>query len=165
MPGVRFVEVRMSVRPSRALDDGQLRDAVRQTLAADGGFAQPVHVDVAVEGGVVTLSGTARTPEDKYRAHDLVYWLDGPREVVNEIRVDPEAGRRRLEVELWRLFEVRQVPVESLQVRDLGDRLEINGEAYDVVAREIVDEHLAELPGGRAVVNGVRCLVTAPPKQ
>ena len=104
-------------------------------------------------------------PDDKYRAYHLVYWLDGPREVVNRIELDPAAGRRQMEIELVRLFEVRQLSVAGLHVEDEGDRLVINGEAYDVLAREVVDRYLADLPGGQTVVNGVRCLLRPPSEE
>jgi hypothetical protein len=133
---------------------------VRRALAADAGFEQPVAVVVAVESGTVTLSGSARVADDKDRAGSLVYWMNGPRGLVNDIRLDPEEGRRRLEVDLFELFRVRDLPVEGLSVFDEGDHLVIDGKAFDVVAREVVDRYLADLPGGRTVVNGVRCLVT-----
>lgn len=52
----------------------------------------PATVDVRVDGGVVTLTGTVHLPFERAEAEDAVRLIDGVRQIVNEITVTAAAA-------------------------------------------------------------------------
>jgi hypothetical protein len=76
---------------------GESSDRVLWTLVCDRlrrDRLDSSDIDVAVENGVVILSGTARTRPEKRRAEDLAE-IDGVRDVVNTLRLREHGGWRR----------------------------------------------------------------------
>lgn len=160
VPGVGFVEVGVHVRPSRTWSDAELASAVEQALREARGFEGPVTLDVSVQEGLVTLGGFARSARDRHRAEDVVAALDGPRGLDRRVRLDPVEGVRAFEVRLVALLRQRDVEIFDLEVDEDGGRVVINGRTFDVASREAVEEALRQVPGGHAVVNAVRLVVT-----
>lgn len=58
----------------------------------DDPHVDATHVDVAVNGGEVTLSGYVRTRSEKHRAEDVAVDISGVREVQNLLRVQSPEG-------------------------------------------------------------------------
>lgn len=160
--GVRFMRLRLAVRPPDGIDDDSLLRRLRQVLAAGRGFERPADVRLTVADGVVTLRGVTQTVADKYLAEDLVAWTDGPREIVNEIRVDPEEGVRRLRERIDRALAERGVRVEPGEIEIVveGGLLRIDGVDHDIRRRKIVEEFLETLPGGYRLLRRETLLVT-----
>ena len=71
------------------LDDNEIADIVRDNIYADPGIttSDSNNIKVAVDDGVVTLSGQVRNPRSKPYAYADAYWSTGVTDVVNNIRV------------------------------------------------------------------------------
>jgi osmotically-inducible protein OsmY len=73
---------------NQELDDGDIMTAIEDDFLVD--TTVPFHsVDVEVDRGVVTLSGTVDTILARQRAVELAQTIKGVRSVVDEIEVDP----------------------------------------------------------------------------
>jgi hyperosmotically inducible periplasmic protein len=71
-----------------ALDDGALTAKIKSKMALDDSVkALNIHVDTT--NGIVTVSGTARTPAEHQRALQLAKETNGVREVVDRLVVKP----------------------------------------------------------------------------
>ncbi len=69
-----------------ARTDSRISDHVQSRLARSGGIpTQAIRIDT--RDGIVTLSGTVESPEQKYRALRAARETAGVRSVVDEIRV------------------------------------------------------------------------------
>lgn len=66
--------------------DGRIREDVCDRLT-DAPFLDATDIDVTVNNGEVTLSGTVPNREDKRRSEDLIDQVPGVREVHNNLRV------------------------------------------------------------------------------
>jgi osmotically-inducible protein OsmY len=109
-PAVTGIVDRLRVRPARPMGDGEIRDHVRDALVAEPAFLglgvhervkdevvlvraasqqPPGDVCVAVDDGVVTLSGAVPSLAHKRLAGVLVWWVPGGRDVVNALEVVP----------------------------------------------------------------------------
>lgn len=71
------------------LDHAAIVAKVRAKLASDAGLATLTKVDVAVNGSVVTLSGTVATEEQKKAAEVAASHVDGVTQVRNSLTVQP----------------------------------------------------------------------------
>ena len=75
--------------------DERIRDDVNDRLTDDP-FLDATHIEVVVESGEVTLSGTVTARNDKRRAEDLAENVSGVKHVQNNLRVQevsPETSR------------------------------------------------------------------------
>ncbi|MBN2506328.1 MAG: BON domain-containing protein [Verrucomicrobia bacterium] len=69
-----------------AATDARITASVKSKLFSEPGFtALSIHVDAS--GGVVTLSGTAATPEQIARAVELAAGTDGVRRVISTLQI------------------------------------------------------------------------------
>jgi osmotically-inducible protein OsmY len=157
--GVRFLEPRVVVRPSERVTDPELEERVRRSLRDDAGLEGPAPLAVRAAAGRVELLGEVRVPDDKYRAEAAARRVEGVLELRNSVRVNPQEGLRRMEVQLQELFRVRNIPVEGLRFFEAEGRVVIEGRGHDVVAREVVEEYVRDLPGGRLVANQLRVVL------
>jgi hyperosmotically inducible periplasmic protein len=71
---------------NRAFDDATISTRVRTALLNDPQVGA-LRIDVASSGGVVTLSGTARSRNEEQRAVTLARGVDGVKDVRSELRV------------------------------------------------------------------------------
>jgi osmotically-inducible protein OsmY len=76
---------------SYSRSDERIRDDVNDRLTDDP-FLDATHVEVAVEGGEVTLTGTVSQRGDKRRAEDLADNVSGVKHVQNNLRVGGVEG-------------------------------------------------------------------------
>lgn len=109
--GVSRVVDRLRVIPVQRLGDGAIRDAVCKWLSRDVDFLNCTirvrdkgqdevlrlaganacgEMEVAVEDGVITLSGTVISLSHKRLAGALAWWSRGCRDVLNELVVEPK---------------------------------------------------------------------------
>jgi osmotically-inducible protein OsmY len=110
VPGVHHIVDRLRVEPARRMTDAQIRDHLSDALLSEptfqsfavrgragppprvmppGGAAGARSVEIAVEAGVVTLSGEVPGLGHKRLAGVLAWWVPGTRDVVNGIEVVP----------------------------------------------------------------------------
>ncbi len=81
-------KVDSAVQPEK-LDHASLLARVKSKLAADAGLSTLTNVSVAVNGSVVTLSGTVSSAEQKKAAELAAAQVDGVTRVRNHISVQP----------------------------------------------------------------------------
>ena len=157
--GVSFLYPRTVVRPARPVDEALLVERARAALRDQAGLAGPAPLTVSASKGRVVLAGQVRVPEDKYRAEAALRRVEGITELENHVSVDPQQGLRSLEVQLQELFRVREIPVEGLRFYEAEGRVVIEGRSHDVVAREVVEEFLRDLPGGKLIVDRLQLVL------
>lgn len=110
VPGVAGIIDRLRVRPAQPMDDGQIRDLVRDALLQEPALAdmtlrervkgkrrtvrelpEGAHgaIELSVVDGVVTLDGDVPGYAHKSLAGVLAWWVPGTRDVVNGLGVSP----------------------------------------------------------------------------
>jgi hyperosmotically inducible protein len=80
---------------SMKADNEALQSRIAATLKKDTTLA-PRHIDVDVNQGIVTLTGTVRTATEKARAGRLAK-VSGVMRVNNEIEIDPKMDRSKID--------------------------------------------------------------------
>ena len=105
----RFIVDRLHVRPATPMQDGPIRDLVRDAVLEEPALSQcrvrefvkgdlePVRappdatgtIDIRVEDGVVTLDGDVTGLAQKRLAGALAWWVPGSRDVINGLGVTP----------------------------------------------------------------------------
>jgi osmotically-inducible protein OsmY len=105
----RFIVDRLHVRPAVHMEDGEIRDLVRDAVLDESalsqcrvrewvkGDLQPVRdppeatgtLDIRVEDGVVTLDGDVTGLGQKRLAGALAWWVAGSRDVINGLGITP----------------------------------------------------------------------------
>jgi hyperosmotically inducible periplasmic protein len=76
------------------VDDGTLQSRIAANLKTSASLA-PRHIDVDVNEGIVTLTGTVRTATEKARAGRLAT-VSGVTRVDNRIEVDPKIAQSKM---------------------------------------------------------------------
>ena len=110
VPGVRGIIDRLHVTPAERMEDGEIRDLVRNALLQDPALANIAlyemvkgerlvvrdtayaglnSITIAVEHGIVTLDGDVPGLAQKRLAGVLAWWVPGSRDVINGIAVTP----------------------------------------------------------------------------
>ncbi len=70
--------------------DDRIREDINDRLTDDG-WLDATHIEVAVEGGEVTLTGTVSSRQAKRRAEDIAERVSGVDDVQNNIRVNRQS--------------------------------------------------------------------------
>jgi osmotically-inducible protein OsmY len=114
----RFIVDRLHVRPAVAMEDGEIRDLVRDAFLGEPalsrcrvrvwvkGDLEPVcdpldgtgTLDIRVEDGVVTLDGDVTGLGQKRLAGALAWWVPGSRDVINGLGVTPTEADSDFEI-------------------------------------------------------------------
>ena len=81
------------------MSDAEIREEVMRELRGDSRL-KGTKVDVAVSDGTATLSGTVADGSELLAAIESARRAEGVFEVVNELRVDPYAGKPRTDANL-----------------------------------------------------------------
>ena len=109
VPGVDHIVDRLRVTPAERMEDGRIRDLVRDALLQEPALADcalrewvkgkleavrtpaPARgtIDIRVEQGVVTLDGDVPGLSRKRLAGVLAWWVPGSRDVINGLGVTP----------------------------------------------------------------------------
>ena len=111
----RFIVDRLHVRPATPMEDGAIRDLVRDALLEEPALLQcrvrefvkgdlepardpPGTIDIRVEDGVVTLDGDVTGLAQKRLAGALAWWVPGSRDVINGLGVTPPEADSDFEI-------------------------------------------------------------------
>lgn len=86
VPGVADVDNRIDVLPEQAGDDGDLVDVIKLAFEKDV-LVDAGSVGVEARGGVVTLTGTVRSEDERMAAEHDAYYIWGVEEVNNQLAV------------------------------------------------------------------------------
>jgi osmotically-inducible protein OsmY len=110
VPGVRGIVDRLHVTPAERMEDGEIRDLMRDALLQDPALANIAlyevvkgerlivrdphgaglnSITITVEDGIVTLDGDVPGLAQKRLAGVLAWWVPGSRDVINGIAVTP----------------------------------------------------------------------------
>lgn len=150
--GVVAVENELEIRPTDPPGDDEIEEAIRERLRASP--LVRTHVDVDVDRGIVTLSGTVETVDAKMAAEDIAMTRSGVLSVINQLKPDTDRFVYYYEpyvyphVTPW----VRHVPVVAALPDDVIRR-NIHDELFwspFVDAEEVV----VEVDNGSAVLKG-----------
>jgi osmotically-inducible protein OsmY len=108
--GIKGIVDRLRVAPAKHMEDGEIRDHVRDALLQelalencsiriwDKGELRTIHdssatssatIDVEMTGGVVTFNGQVPSLTHKRLAGVLAWWVPGSRDVINGLEVVP----------------------------------------------------------------------------
>jgi len=71
--------------PAKRTDE-QIKAEVEQVLTDDS-WLDASNIQVIVQGGVVTLTGTVDSRDSKFLAEDLVDWISGVKDVQNNLQI------------------------------------------------------------------------------
>jgi osmotically-inducible protein OsmY len=96
--GVRSVVNRIEVEPTKVRMDSELLSAIRGALLADSA-TESYEVQTKVNNGVVTLTDTVDSWQEKQLCETVVKGVKGVRDVKNQIKVDYKIDRSDAEIE------------------------------------------------------------------
>ncbi len=111
--GVRAVINRIEVRPTVSRTDSELRTAIWKALIADAA-TESYQVEVKVDDGVVTLTGSVDSWQEKQLSATVVKGVAGVRGVNNRTDIDYKVNRSDYEIEQ----EVKQRLANDVRVDD-----------------------------------------------
>lgn len=138
VPEVRWVVDHVRVAPSASMQDGEIRDHLRDALVQEGEFDEcrlllahdgveesardPAvargSIRARVEGGVVTLDGDVPSWSHRRSAGVLAWWIPGTRDVENRLGVvPPETDNDGELADAVRLALEKEPLLDSDQVR------------------------------------------------
>jgi osmotically-inducible protein OsmY len=136
------------------MDDSSLRQDIIDELEFEPSI-DPAHIGVAVERGVVTLTGHVSTYAQKAAAEDVVRRIKGVKGIAQEIEVRPiganktaddEIAKRALDSLRWNT----SVPHDAVQIKVQGGWVTLNGKVdwhYQKAAAENAVSNLAGVKG------------------
>lgn len=134
--------------------DSRIATDILDTLAWDARLAHE-GIRVSVSDGVVRLTGTVPTYDDRYLAAEDAWRVKGVREVVNELRVEPGVVRSDEEIarDVYRALTRDPISVEGLAVRVAGGVVHLDGVAPNLRAKLAALEAIARIAGVVDVVD------------
>jgi osmotically-inducible protein OsmY len=120
-------------------------------------------IGVAVDNGVVTLTGEVGSYAQKWKAERAVERVEGVRAIVNEIEVklpgefsDADLAKSAVDALRWNIL----VPDDSITVKVDNGWITLKGEVTYDYQRRAAERALRNLPG----VKGISNLITIKPK-
>jgi osmotically-inducible protein OsmY len=150
--GVQGYVEDLEIRPfPRTYTDDAL--AVRVANLTDWDVAIPKGaVQVKVENGLVTLTGTVDWQYQRFAAEQGIRQLQGIRGVNNAIVVKPAVHAADIKHRIDEALERHaQVEADKIQVTVVGDRVRLEGQVRAWSEREIIEEAAWAAPGVQAV--------------
>lgn len=139
------------------MDDTLLRKNILAELEWEPSL-NAAGIGVAIEGGVVTLSGHVKTYAEKLKAEQVVKRVRGVRAIAEELEVRPvhththaddEIAKRALNMLNWDVM----VPAESLQVKVQQGWLTLSGAVDWQYQRTAAEDDVRKLSGVLGVTN------------
>jgi osmotically-inducible protein OsmY len=121
--GVRSVVNRIEVKPVPKRMDSELLNAVIGALAADPA-TESYEVHVKVDNGVITLTGTVDSWQEKQLCGIVAKGVKGVRELKNQIKVDYKVNRPDSEIE----NEVKERLANDVRVDDAMINVDVRDE-------------------------------------
>ncbi|WP_038037559.1 BON domain-containing protein [Thermorudis peleae] len=142
---------------ARVLDDEAIQKAVMEELEWDP-EVEVTDVGVAVDQGVVTLTGTVDSFLKKWAAERAALRVEGVRAVVNHIEVVPRGLGIRTDEDIARavvtaLEENPSVPADKIKVRVEEGRVTLEGEVDWHYQRREAEESARRVSGVKSVIN------------
>jgi len=140
--------------------DNELQQSVLDELR-DEPSVEASQIGIAVEGGVVSLTGSVGTYAEKLLAEDTVKRVFGVRAVANDITVklrdehgrsDPELAKAAVDALRWHSM----VPDERIQVTVDKGWLTLEGAVDWKYQKDAAEQAVRHLTGVRAVTNAIR---------
>jgi osmotically-inducible protein OsmY len=118
-------------------------------------------IGVAVDKGVVTLSGEVATFAEKYQAENAALRVRGVHAVANELLVETKAPQRRTDAEIAEgaLAAMKlsvAVPYDQIKVVVRDALLTLEGEVEWEYQRQAAGRAVQDLPGVRGMLNTIR---------
>ncbi|HEX6271680.1 MAG TPA: BON domain-containing protein [Polyangiaceae bacterium] len=137
--------------------DREIELAVRDALRADPRVSER-SIDLRVDYGVVTLTGSVRTLAQKLAAAEDARNAVGTWGVVNHLAVRPEGGTPIRDLEQRIIARLRGHPsVNADRIRPTvdGGNVTLTGEVSSVFERTAAERAVAALPGVTRIENGL----------
>jgi osmotically-inducible protein OsmY len=175
---IRWVVDHVRVRPSVYMQDGELRDHVRDALIQEKEFDEcrllaahdgvderdrdPVDargsIRVRVMGGVVTLEGEVPSWSHRRLAGVLAWWIPGTRDVENRLGVEPPETDNDGEItDAVRLALEREPLIDADQIRvsTREGRVTLEGTVASEEQRRTAERDAWFVLGVKGVANGI----------
>lgn len=139
------------------MSDAALRERVQSALAFEPSIDEP-HIGVAVENGVVTLTGHVETYAQKKAAEDVVQRVKGVRGIAQEIEVraaadkqlaDDQIASRALSIIAWD----STIPDGKVQVKVQKGWVTLSGKVEWFYQREAAASAVHKLSGVKGISN------------
>lgn len=137
--------------------------ALRQNIVDELDFEPSIdaaQIGVAVERGVVTLTGHVATYAEKVTAEDVVWRVRGVRGIAQEIEVRPlgvnetaddEIARRALDSLRWNTL----IPHNAIQIKVQGGWVTLNGKVDWYYQRAAAEKAVTGLAGVKGFYNNI----------
>ncbi|WP_138471068.1 BON domain-containing protein [Poseidonocella sp. HB161398] len=155
--GVRAIAEEIEVRPvgAHATADDEIAKRAVNTLQWNTSVPRDA-VQVKVEDGLVTLSGSVTWQFEKSAAEKVVRRLSGVKSISNLIKVVPTVKaadiRQRIELALKRDAELE---AQRIEVTVADRRVTLEGQVRTLAEREAVERAAWAAPGVNAVVDHI----------
>ena len=144
--------------------DADIANDVRASLREDVRINLADRIGVAVNGGVVVLTGVVESLDQKASAADDAQAVPGVVDVVDDLEVIPNIIRLDAEIEndlRRKLIEDTIVDAGDIGIHVTNGIVTLTGTVDNLYQRQAAEDDAWSLPGVRGVVNELR--VTLPP--
>jgi osmotically-inducible protein OsmY len=140
--------------------DAQLQKQVMQELEWEPNVTHP-HIGVAVDEGIVTLTGHVPYTSEKSAAQRATERVTGVRGIANDIEVHTATGSSRTDDELARaaIHSMQwhsQIPHERLRIVVERGVITLTGEVNEIHQRELAESVARNLVGVKGVRNEIQ---------
>ena len=162
--GVTAVENGLRVVPPTHRTDADIANDVRASLREDVRINLADRIGVAVNGGVVVLTGVVESLDQKASAADDAQAVPGVVDVVDDLEVIPNIIRLDAEIEndlRRKLIEDTIVDASDIGIHVTNGIVTLTGTVDNLYQRQAAEDDAWSLPGVRGVVNELR--VSLPP--
>lgn len=141
------------------MSDKQLRQDVIDELEFDPSV-NAAHVGVAVDGGVVTLTGHVSSYAEKLAAEAATRRVQGVRAIAQEIEVrypnekktaDDEIAKRALDIMRWSAV----VPSDAIQLTVRDGWVTLSGQSEWQFQKDAAENEIRRLSGVAGVINNI----------
>lgn len=141
------------------MTDTQLRQDIIDELDFEPGV-DAAHIGVAVENGVVTLSGHVSNYMERLAAENAVRRVKGVQAIALEIQVryasdkktaDDEIARRALDIMRWSVV----VPRDRIHITVSGGWVTLSGEVDSQYQRNAAEDEVRRLSGVAGIINKI----------
>jgi osmotically-inducible protein OsmY len=150
------VPARLTLASDRRIPDAWIVTGVRRELEPLAGVAQH-RLDVASEGGIVTLAGTVSTPLARSLVVERSLAVDGVRAIVNRLEIAADESSD-LEISAQVGRRLRYDPVtehQPLRIEVNEGVVRLEGSLRTLAERKIAERAAQSVPGVRAVDNHI----------
>jgi osmotically-inducible protein OsmY len=144
------------------MSDKTLHQMILDELEWDPRF-DSAHIGVAVDGGIVTLSGHVDSYAEKAAVEDAVKRIDGVRGIAQEVEVrlpgdkqaaDDQIAKRALDIMAWD----STIPAGKVRVKVQSGIVTLSGDVDWYYQKDDAERSVRKLTGVKALVNSIRVL-------